>query len=317
MSWNIADVGDVYRATFCPRVDAYADWSGDHEHRETKPDGTIEVTRHAHWYTVREPLTTDRILAGLTGKRPPVSTYMDDREGNTHVLAIDFDRDDGWDLGLRTAKAVEADGGHAYVERSRRGCHLWATSEVLSGDVVRRALRHWLGRASPEAARDRKCEVMPLAVQRGPETVGHSLRLPMMPHQRTGEKHALCDSDGKPLGRTLGEIILRLEDTDAAVVKAAAGRVKVPDADVRTPDWMRRPREKGGDVLALLAGLGLPNVVPGRTVRCPLHEDRNASMTISRDGERVWCHNPECDGYNNGRGLGSDQLARALEARHG
>jgi hypothetical protein len=312
--WNLADVGTVYRAAFCARTDAYAAWSGDHEHRSRRPDGTEEVVRHAHWHTVREELTIDRILAGLTGERPPVSTYMDDREGCTHVLAIDFDRDDGWALGLATAKAIEADGGHAYIERSRRGCHLWVTTQSVSGETARHALRHWLGRASPEAARDPKCEIMPQAVQRGPDTVGHSLRLPMMPHQRSGERHALCDAEGVPLGKTLGEIVLRLEDTDPAVVRAAAARIKATVAEVQPPDWMRRPRSKGGDVVAILQEHGVQRAAPGRTVRCPLHPDSSPSMTISRDSERAWCHNPECDGFNGGRGLGSDQLARALEA---
>ncbi len=294
--WSLADVGEVYRAAWCPRTDAYADWSVQGE----------------HWYAVREELTVARILDGLRRVRPPVSAYMDDREGNTHVLAVDFDRDDGWDLGLRLARVIAADGGRPYVERSRRGCHLWATSEVLPGETVRRALRYWLGRVDREAARDPKVEVMPMAVQRGPETVGHSLRLPLMPHQRTGERHPLCDPDGKPVGGTLGETMLAVADTPAAVVRAAAEKVKVGVTEISVPPWARHPQREGGDVVAILQEHGVQRAAPGRTVRCPLHEDGSASMTISRDSERVWCHAPHCDAYNDGRGLGADQLVRAL-----
>ena len=297
---NLDNVGEVYRAAWCPRTDAYADWSIQGE----------------HWYAVREELTVPRILDGLRKVRPPVSAYMDDREGNTHVLAVDFDRDDGWDLGLRLARIIDADGGHAYVERSRRGCHVWATSEVLPGDTVRRALRYWLGRVDPAAARDPKCEIMPMAVQRGPDTVGHSLRLPMMPHQRTGQRFPLCDSDGKPLGHTLGETMMAVWDTPAEVVRAAAKRgplepLAAPPMALRYP--LGRPKREAGDVVALLQAAGAARAAPGRTIRCVLHDDKQASMSISRDSERVWCHSPSCEAYNNGHGLGAEQLAKALQ----
>ena len=300
---NLDNVGEVYRAAWCPRTDAYADWSvqGD------------------HWYAVREELTVPRILDGLRKVRPPVSAYMDDREGNTHVLAVDFDREDGWDLGLRLARIIDADGGHAYVERSRRGCHVWATSEVLPGDTVRRALRYWLGRVDPEAARDPKCEIMPMAVQRGPDTVGHSLRLPMMPHQRTGQRFPLCDSDGKPLGHTLGETMMAVWDTPAEVVRAAAAKGPLPPLGPPPPS-LRYPlglpdREDVSASELLAAVWGVVNARPGHAVRCPKHDDRSPSLSIVRDDQRVFCKSPECEWYGDGRGIGSLQLRREAQAR--
>ena len=301
--WSLADVGEVYRAAWCPRTDAYADWSVQGE----------------HWYAIREELTVARILDALRRVRPPVSAYMDDREGNTHVLAVDFDREDGWDLGLRLARVIAADGGYPYVERSRRGCHLWATSEILPGETVRRALRYWLGRVDREAARDPTVEVMPMAVQRGPETVGHSLRLPLMPHQRTGERHPLCDPDGRPVGGTLGETMMAVLDTPGAVVRAAAEKGPPPRLGAPGPGLsypLGVPDREQVSACELLASVwGIPNPRPGHAVRCPQHDDRNPSLSIARDDQRVFCKSPECEWYGEGRGIGSIQMLREAQLR--
>jgi len=52
-------------------------------------------------------------------------------------------------------------------------------------------------------------------------------------------------------------------------------------------------------VLAQEYGL---DVAPGRTVRCPAHEDRHASLSVMRDDRRVYCFAPGCDLNDGGRG---------------
>jgi hypothetical protein len=304
---HFSDIADIYRHTFAPRLDAYADWT-------TEGDG--------HWYAVRSPLTIERVTEGLKGGHP-VSAYMESSQGETHVGAIDFDRDDGWELGLRTAKVIDADGGHAYVERSRRGCHLWLVTEVLPGSTMRQALRYWVSRVSPEAARDPKTEIMPKPVQRGPDTLGHALRMPMMAHQRTGERHPLCDSDGKRIGGTVGEAVLAFMETPGAVVRAAAGKCPPEPVNLNSlPPALRPARpyreNQAPSASALLAEhWGVVNAQPGRTVKCPVHPspDKHPSLSITRDDERVYCHDPECQWNADGRGLGSIQLER-LAAAH-
>jgi len=48
--------------------------------------------------------------------------------------------------------------------------------------------------------------------------------------------------------------------------------------------------------------LGVENAAPGRTIRCPCHDDRAPSLSIARDDSRVWCHAPSCDLSADGRG---------------
>lgn len=299
-------IAQIYLGTFAARTDAYADWYA-------APDCAHGDDCACHWFTVREELTAARVYEALSSKRP-ISTYMEDAAGETHVAAIDFDREDGWELGLRIAAKITEAGGIPYLERSRRGAHLWVVcEEKIGGDSARLALRSFVADVSIYLARDPKVEILPKRLeQRGPETVGSPLRLPMMSHQRTGIRYPLCDAKGERIGRTISDAVLAIDLTPVTVMRAAAARAAVPISEVRVPDWARRPMQEGGDVVALLTGAGVQRANPGRTVRCPLHDDRNASLVVARDGERVWCKNPECPGYNNGRGLGADQLARAL-----
>ena len=298
------EVAEVYEAMWCPRTDAYADW--------TDTDG-------GHWYAVRHPLTPDIVEAALLKKRRPISAYMEDSAGLTHVLAVDIDRDDGWDVGMRLAATADKDGCHLYPEHSRRGCHLWGmVTEQLPGPTVHAALVYWMDRTDRVVAKDLKVEIMPKPVSRGPDTLGFALRLPMMAHQRTGQWYPLCGMDGQPLGKRIRDILLAVEDTPAEVVRTAASKAPNPVDLNRLPFEIRPPRVRRPDeepsASELLASVwGVVNALPGRAVKCPRHEDRNPSLSVARDDHRVFCKSPECEWYRDGKGVGSLELALLAE----
>jgi hypothetical protein len=56
-----------------------------------------------------------------------------------------------------------------------------------------------------------------------------------------------------------------------------------------------------GSVSDALAARGITNARPGRTVRCPNHEDRSASLSILRDDQRAICKAASCEW--SGRGV--------------
>ena len=59
---------------------------------------------------------------------------------------------------------------------------------------------------------------------------------------------------------------------------------------------------------ALIARYGIERAAPGRNVRCPKHDDRQASLSILKDDERAICKSPVCEW--SGRGvIASDVLA--------
>ncbi len=305
MAADPAQVADVYRHTFAARLDAYADWDASAQ----------------HWTATRSELTVERILEGLRTAHP-VSGYMENAEGATHIGAIDFDAEGSWPLALAVAQTMVETGAtdgwpiFPMLERSRRGCHLWLVVDaVVPSTMMRMALREFVRLTNPPAAKDPKVELRPAKLeQRGPESLGAPLRLPMMSHPATGHRYPLGDSTGQPLGKSITEMVLAVDYTAADLIALMAERAPVPISEARFPAWSRRPARVGGDVIPMLTSHGVPNAAPGRSVHCPLHDDRQASLVISKDGERVWCKSPACVANNSDRGLGADQLAKALGA---
>jgi len=86
------------------------------------------------------------------------------------------------------------------------------------------------------------------------------------------------------------ELVRRLLTARVADVPAAA------PAPAPTP---RRSRPSGpgmyGSVSdALQERYGLLNARPGRNVRCPMHDDRRASLHVLPDDQRAYCHADGC-----------------------
>ncbi len=62
---------------------------------------------------------------------------------------------------------------------------------------------------------------------------------------------------------------------------------------------------------ALRTRWGVEQATPGRSVRCPAHDDRSPSLSIARDDLRAWCHAPSCQFHGpNGRGVDAWDLAQ-------
>jgi hypothetical protein len=287
---------------FAGRTDAYVAWTG------------------TQFVTVREPLTPQVVLLAFQTRRPVGAFFL--APGNcSHVLALDLDRPDGWELARRVGEWLWAQGVPAYVERSRGGrAHLWIVVgadvernlAALPGIVLRSALRAVIAGAGIGDVAG--IELRPGSDRLyGPAGLGHSLRLPTMPHKATGERHPLCDPQtGAPLGPTLGEMLLALRLAPADRVVELAEQYRPPLADRpaigptrrsgRGSGMIARFNESVGVCEVLTREFGIANAVPGRTIRCVGHDDRNPSLAIARDDARVWCHSPGCPLEAGGRG---------------
>lgn len=303
MAYDPLQVCAMYRATFVARTDVYSQWT---------PDG---------WRPVRSELTPEVIYAALTRQASSLSGYFPGPDNRTHVAALDLDLDDGLALGQRIAFRMRADGVPAYVEPSRRGSHLWVVIDLpLSARVVRRALWTWMSEA--DVARDPKIEMRPVADSLEGDSIGMCLRLPLMPHPVTGQQFRLAAPDGTVLGTRVSEVLLAIDVAPAAKFTAAAERyVPVLDPRLLTPRD-RPPRPPGAanavdeSISDILRDLwGVPNAVPGRSVRCPAHDDRSPSLSILPDDRRVICHAPACDLHNDGHGVGTYQLRKIWFSR--
>jgi hypothetical protein len=297
MPYDRDQVCASYIYTFCSRTDVYAMWT---------PDG---------WRPVREPVTPGVVYAALTKAGPSLSGYFPALDGCTHVAALDFDLPNGFDVARHLAQVMHRGGAHGYVEESRRGAHLWVMGDTLHARVWRRALRGWMQAA--DIALDPKIELRPVAdtLRNEDDALGSALRMPMMPHPKTGKAYRLLGVDGQPLGSTISETVLAVDMTPADVVLAAAEAYRPPLIPAMLDEQDRPPRAPGalGDDSAseiLRALWGVPNARPGHAVRCPAHDDRNPSLSILPDDRRAICHSPSCLLHNAGHGMGTYQLRK-------
>lgn len=296
------NVARRYVETFAGRTDAYVRWTG------------------TQYITVREPLTADVVLAAVRDRRP-IGGYFLMPDNRSHVAALDLDRPDGWDIACRVGKWLWAQVGPAYVERSRAGrAHLWivvgsdSTKELagLPGVVLRFALRAALAAAGLDGSP--AIELRPGSDRLArPDGLGHALRLPTMPHKATGERHPLCDPrTGEPIGQTMGEMLAVLERASASRMVELAERYRPPTSSVGEGARQFLASKGHGAIDRFNAHVGVCEVlrreysveraVPGRTIRCPCHDDRSPSLSIARDDTRVWCHAPSCELSADGRG---------------
>lgn len=268
-------------ATFSGRRDAY------------------NTARGGQYVTVREPLTPEVVVVAV-GEGRPVGAYFLAPDSTTHVGALDFDSPEGWRIACRVGRAMWGDAVAASVEASRAGrAHLWVTaSERLPAVVWRGALRAYEQQVGL-STEDPTIELRPGSDRLyGPESLGHALRLPTMPHPVSGERHLLADPrSGQPLGRSLGEMLLEHQTTPADRLVAAAERYKPKVSEAVRPRGaapvgdspIRRFNGTVGVSAVLAREWGILDARPGRTVRCPGHDDRHPSLSIGFDDARAFC----------------------------
>lgn len=297
------DVAAAYIAMYAGRTDAYSPWTGE------------------QWIAKREELTPAVIIEAFRTGRP-VGAYIaaaPDAELHlkTHLACLDVDIEPG---GLRIAeritKAMRRTGIPAVIEPSRRGAHVWIVMErQLPAPVVRSALRALIGAAGVEL--DPKIELRPGQDRASsPEALGNALRMPLMPHQKTGVRSEFMAPGGRLVASRLHEAVLNVELTNPDLISEWAERWIDPEPVLPDRDPGDRPKniERFNDQVGvsevLLRDWHVDRAIPGRAIRCPAHDDSNPSLSILRDDRRVFCHSPGCDLNNNGRGRDAWDLAQ-------
>jgi hypothetical protein len=315
MSYDQLHVAAYYPFLFAARQDVYSAW-GD-----------------KGWRPVREPLTGEVVLAGLSGKGPSISGYMIAPGSTSHVLAYDFDTDDGLAQAYQLARHMSGDGLPCYVETSRRGAHLWCILERTLPAVAIRAAARGLLQGAGLPSEDDHIEIRPgsdhVDAEWHPHVrdavvgtgLGHALRLPLMPHPKTGKRGRIMHADATPMAGTLADIILEMDWASTDRLLLWAERYQPPPVSSIPPKWAKPHEpypEDDSTASEILRQLwGVPNAVPGRSVKCPAHEDKMPSLSILRDDRRVICKAGHCTLNNNDHGRGTYELRKLAPSANG
>jgi hypothetical protein len=171
--------------------------------------------RDGRYLRAFHPLTTTILNKHLAGQ-VCIGTYVRDEQGLCSFAVFDADQAEG----LMILKELQTDlarqGFPAYLERSRRGGHLWLFFREPCPAALARA---WL---LPMAVA-RQLELFPK--QSSSQGIGSLMRLPLGIHQRSGRRYPFLTADLQPVARTVPEQLRWL---------AQAQRV-MPPSDIPLP----------------------------------------------------------------------------------
>jgi hypothetical protein len=265
---------------------------------------------------VRAPLTPDVVRKAISHSYP-VSAFLGAPDGRTHVGAVDFDTEDGFEQSVNLAEFLDEHNIPSLRCASRRGAHLWVTSwDWTQTGTMHRMLKAAIALTlGDEAAADPKIEVFPK--HGSTELAVGALRLPGMPHQKDQQVYPIHVGN-KALDPTFRGIIEAHQLTTPEAVERLAGKMPALSQYPKALGGFygySEPKDWGDDPSAteVLLSWGVDKAKPGASVLCPKHDDRRRSLTIFKDDKRVYCGAPHCALNNSGHGVGSVLLGRMAQ----
>ena len=252
---------------------------------------------NGRYVCVREPLTQAHIEAHLRGDIT-LGTYLLDAASKGRFLVLDADDDPDWRRLQGVSTVMEGMETESYLERSRRGGHLWLFFEKsLPGREIRKFGQGLLKHLNIDSV-----ELFPKQnkLKTGP---GSLVRLPFGVHRRSGYRYGFYNTQGHPIAPALSWQIMVLEDRETV---PTAVFEQFRDIGSRKPE--RRGSEGAGrpkratseyeegllPSTRIKAAISVKEFVsqyvelsPSGTGLCPFHDDNDPSFNVN-DDENYW-----------------------------
>ncbi len=137
--------------------------------------------------------------------------------------------------------------------------------------------------------------------------VEHMLKVARILGTIAASVHWLSPSGASP-GDGAADYLARGLSVDDLILTAV--RVPVPPAQTRRR-FVAAARPSSDVTTALNERFGM-QVVAGRSVKCPMHDDRSPSLTIFADDKRALCHAVSCAWNNGGHGVSAWQIRNGV-----
>jgi hypothetical protein len=260
---------------------------------------------HAHqidngsYVCIHEPLNVGHLFGHLRGEIT-LGAYLLDQESQARFIVLDADDGQAWErLGHLARKLTEED-VPSYLEKSRRGGHLWLfLAEAVAGREARA-----FGKGLLAAHRIEGVELYPKQDQLA-DGPGSLIRMPFGVHRLTGRRYGFYTSDGSPLVKSIRGQIYALK-TPKTIPEAAfeAYRSFVPPepaAAVTGP-----PEELAGTLSKRIRAsvkvlefvsqyVDLKLTASGAVGLCPFHDDHRPSFGVNATGN-YWNRWAGCGG---------------------
>lgn len=246
---------------------------------------------------VKRPLQQVHLQAHLRGEMT-LGSYVLDGDSRTRMLVVDADDEPDWRRLQALTRALQELGCRGYLERSRRGGHLWLFfAEARPGTEVRRFGQGLLAHFGIE-----EIELFPKQdrLRTGP---GSLIRLPFGVHQKSGRRYGFYTAQGQALAPTLRAQMMALRAVEPVPEPVFAQFWELGRRARRKPVFgpadaapRRAAAVDGGLSLSaqLKAAVSVRDFVlryvelsPRGMGRCPFHADEVASFSVN-DEHNFW-----------------------------
>ena len=240
---------------------------------------------------VHESLNVGHLFAHLRGEMT-LGSYLLDPESQARYLVVDADDDQGWRRLVSLATELADEDVPTYLEKSRRGGHLWLfLAQAIPG---REARAFGLGLLAAHQVEDVELFPKQERLTHGP---GSLIRMPFGVHRAARCRYGFRSSYGLLLGSTVREQISALKSPET-VPQAAfeAYRSFVPSPpESSAREALAAPTGKVSErikasvtVLELVSQyVNLKPAGSGAIGLCPFHDDHHPSLGVN-DKENYW-----------------------------
>ncbi len=237
---------------------------------------------------IHSPLRTGDLVAHLRGD-VTLGTYLLDQQSRARFIVLDADDDQSFERLVGAAPKLAGEGAPAYLEKSRRGGHLWLfLAQAVPGHKVRA-----FGKGVAAIHKLEKVELFPKQdnLSGGP---GSLIRLPFGIHQKTGKRYSFITPDGKPLAPTIRDQIQTLSHPWPVMETAFEAYQSVDDLP-QAPKKIRVSSSNAETVSARIKeAVSVLEFVsqyvalsPSGMGRCPFHDDTHPSFAVN-DKDNYW-----------------------------
>lgn len=249
------------------------------------------------YITVHEELTRQHLVDHLMGDLT-LGSYVLDEGSRGRYLVFDADDEPDWRRLKAVSKAFLEIGSESYLERSRRGGHLWIFfEEKLEGRDLRTFGRGLMGHFGVDSI-----EMFPKqdALTTGP---GSLVRMPFGVHAQVGRRFGFCTAEGEPLAPTIRdqlELLAEPQTVPADIYQRfrSVGSSLEELSRLPSPEpWDHRyPSGTEGEKLSDRIKAAVPVrrfVMPYVELsksgkgHCPFHDDKVESFSVN-DEENYW-----------------------------
>lgn len=228
-------------------------------------------------------MTINHIIAHLQGKIT-LGLYLLDQDSNARFIVIDADDEAQFDQVASMATSLRCHGMSSYLERSRRGGHLWLFfEEPIPGKDARqfgKGLLH--SHHLPE-----EIELYPKQDKLG-DGPGSLIRLPFGVHRKDGNRYGFVDPSGSKTLSSIEEQIPILCHPRTISESAFDTFWRIGQPEEKEPVFT--PTEASGDTLSAQVKDAISvydfvsqhvDLTQAGRGHCPFHEDQTRSFSVN------------------------------------